>query len=352
MKSWEWPGDEALSVINRCALIRTPTLFTCKILILDMAENKVQTFVDGDSGVVSEQRPHSRDGSPVTEREGSLHSVLSFSQVTDGVLVVSETHGSEPPSSDTEKAASEERVVIPMLETQGPSSSGSHHNGAHFSIGAPEEESGRSEQGASVLLLQEAQKAIAREKMEQEMKLCNTEAKLKETEDKLMETKDQLAEAKQKLMTMTKKKNEVEKKLEEVQAERAKELKMYKDEMAKYKERLADAEKKNETQRAHYEDEIKKLALKMEQKEKEYDKNLLQLTKESCDLKLQVAHMETEEQSLKRRIAELERDLERKDKENLAQELEVLRSNSVKQLAHIQDLERQLSKASLDSNSS
>lgn len=317
-----------------------------------MAENKVQNSVDGDSGIVSEQRPHSRNGSPAIEREDSRRPVLSrFNQVTEGVLVVSETHESEPHSIDVDKTASEEDVVVPIHETQGPSSSGSNHNGAHFIIGGPEKESGRSEQGASVLLLQEAQRAISREKREQEIKLCNTEAKLKKTEDQLKETKDQLAKAEEKLMTMTKKKNEVQKKLEEVQTERAKELKRYKDEIAKYKERLANAEKKNETQRAHYEEEIKNLTSKMEQKEKEYEMNELQLTKENCDLKLQVAHMETEEQSLKTRIAELERDLERKDKENLVQQMEVLRSDSAKQIARIQDLERQLSKASLDSNS-
>ena len=345
------------------ALIRSSSLH-------GMASNKAPFYCgDGDSGVASKSRPNSQNGSPIIEREDSRHALLSVSQLTEGVVVYSE-HATETAaqliSSDTEKATGEESIVVPMQERQGLTLSESNHGEANFCIGetTPEKdsESGVSEQSGSKLLLR-AKKAIDRENEEKKSQILHTEAKLKNAEVELKEKEHQLAEAEAKntkvelqLRVMTKKKEEAEKKLEEVQDQKAKEMQKYKDEVEEYKKRLAYVEKKNETQRLHFEHEIEKLTKEMEEKEKTYDTHVFELTQQTCDLKVNVADMRAEEQSLKRQIAELQRDLERQAKENLAEKLEVLRSSSETALAkkddRIQTLERLLSEASLNSNSS
>ena len=342
-----------------------------------MAEKAPHCNHDADSGVVSEQPPTSpndspiqREGSPPIQRQNSHHSVLSFNQLSEGVVVpvYNEARESER-SSDTERAGSEENAVIPMLETQGPPSLESSHSGALFTIGPSlaQEESGGGEPSASALLLQEAQKLIGKETREQKAKLSSVEARLKQTEaqlqSQLQDTKDQLAEAKAKtvevernLYVMTKKKDEAEQKLAEVEKKREKELKHYNSEVTGYKEQLALLEQKNETQRCDYEGKIKKLTAEMEEKKKSYDKTVLELTKETCDLKVQVANMKAEEQSLKRKIAELQRDMERQARENLAKKFDDYKSSSENSLAdkeaEIQKLQRLLSEASINSNSS
>ena len=338
-----------------------------------MAEKAPHCNHDADSGVVSEQPPTSPNDSPI-QREGSLpiqrqnshHSVLSFNQLSEGVVVpvYNEARESER-SSDTERAGSEENAVIPMLETQGPPSLESSHSGALFTIGPSlaQEESDGGEPSASALLLQEAQKLIGKETRERKAKLSSAEARLKQTEAQLQDTKDQLTEAKAKtieaernLCVMTKKKDEAEQKLAEaeqklaeVEKKREEELQQYKNEVSRYREQLALLEQKNETQRTGYEEKIENLTAEMEQKKKSYDKHVLELTKETCDLKVLVANMKTEEESLKRQIAELQRDMERQAKETIAEKFDDYKSNSE---TKIQKLERLLSEASVNSNSS
>lgn len=328
---------------------------------------------DADSGVISAQLPLSpedspKDGSPIQredsppiQRQNSHHSILSFNQLSEGVVVYNEVQVASSSGSgdqvnvqaerssgeDTERADSEEIAGPPLPE--------SSNGEAHFTIGPSLESCDCAEQSTSAVLLQVYQ--------ETKEKLGGAEEKLKKTEDKLLETKEQLAVAEAKncevqhqLVEMTKKKDEAERKLADVQAKRAKELQRYKEELAKYKERLADVEKKNETQRVEYEEKIKVLKEKMEEMEKKYDKDVLKLTQQNCDLKVLVSKMEVEEHSLKRRIAELKCDLERQEKESLAEQLAACRSNSADVIAEknarINTLERLLSEVSVNSNSS
>ena len=316
---------------------------------------------DVDSGVVSAQLPISPNDSPTQQesppiqRQSSQQPVQANGQLSldNGVLVFKEP---ERPN-DIDMDDNEETAGVPMLETQGPPPP-SNQSGARFTIGPlfPQEESGGSEQSASMLLLQEAQKLMGKETREQKAKLSGTEAKLKQTETQLQDTKEKLAKAEaktveveRKLGEMTKKKDEAERKLAEIEAKREEELQQYNKELSSYKKRLAFMEKKNEAQRTEYKKKIEELTAEMEQKKQSYDKDVLELTKETCDLKLQVANMKTEEQSLKRQIAELQRDIEHQAKVNISEKFADYKSSSENE---IKELRRLLSEASINSNSS
>ena len=337
-----------------------------------MAEKAPHSDVDADSGVISAQPPLSpegsppQDGSPVQrdsppiQRRNSHHSIRSFNQLSEGVVVYNEIQvasaspgagGEANVQPEAERSSGEDTERPDSKEMTGPPLPESSTGEAHFTIGPSLEPCDGAEQSTPVVLLQ-----MHRETTK---KLGGTEEKLKKTEEKLLETKEQLAVAEAKnsevqhqLVKMTKKKEEAEKKLADVQAKRATELQRYKEELDKYQERLADAERKNETQRKMYKKKIKELTKEMQEMEKKFDKDVLQLTKENCNLMLQVSKMETEEQSLKRQIAELQRDLEHQEKESLAKPLAVCRSNSAEKDVQIKELERILSEVSINSNSS